>query len=59
MSRAFDDRSIVPWVTKQPATVPTLEILNICRTTARPRWTSLISGTSMPSTAFLISSVTW
>src|SRR5712691_11248985 len=51
ITRTFAVLGITPERTKQPAMVPTLAILKICRTSASPRITSFFSGASRPSIA--------
>ena len=47
-----------PSMTRQPAIVPILGVLKICRTEATPMRVSFIVGSSRPAMAFFISSVT-
>ena len=49
-------RRTTPSVTKQPATVPTFEILKTWRTSTMPRTFSFFSGASMPDSAAFTSS---
>src|SRR2546430_13228525 len=51
MMRTRPVRGLTPLRTKQPAIVPILAILNVCRTSASPSTTSFFSGASRPSMA--------